>query len=103
MSGTFEQSSNRFWGTPSLVAQCFSIGSAWPSNHEAILQTTVDMVVQSGFRAVSVEAIAASLGVSKATIYRRWPNKAAMVMEAFTFKVGSGRSSQNPQPRGEHT
>ncbi len=48
------------------------------------------MVLQSGFRAVSIESIAAATGVSKATIYRRWPNKAAVVMDAFTNKVGSG-------------
>ena len=58
--------------------------------HDAILQTTYDLVVRDGFRRLSVEAIAATAGVSKATIYRRWPNKAAVVMDAFTLKVGSG-------------
>jgi AcrR family transcriptional regulator len=58
--------------------------------HQAILQATFDLVLQHGFRAVSVESIAATAGVSKATIYRRWPNKAAIVMDAFTSKVGSG-------------
>jgi AcrR family transcriptional regulator len=58
--------------------------------HRAILQATFDLVLRDGFRVVSVEAIAASAGVSKASIYRRWPNKAAMVMDAFTEKVGSG-------------
>jgi AcrR family transcriptional regulator len=58
--------------------------------HQAILQATFDLVLRDGFRAVSVESIASSAGVSKASIYRRWPNKAAMVMDAFTDKVGSG-------------
>ncbi|MCU1323283.1 MAG: Transcriptional regulator, TetR family [Acidobacteriaceae bacterium] len=58
--------------------------------HQAILQTTFDLVLRDGFRAVSLEGIAATAGVSKATIYRRWPNKAAVVMDAFTNKVGSG-------------
>jgi AcrR family transcriptional regulator len=58
--------------------------------HQAILQATFDLVLRDGFRAVSVESIAATAGVSKATIYRRWPNKAAIVMDAFTSKVGSG-------------
>jgi AcrR family transcriptional regulator len=58
--------------------------------HQTILQTTFDLVLRDGFRVVSVESIAATAGVSKATIYRRWPNKAAIVMDAFTLKVGSG-------------
>jgi AcrR family transcriptional regulator len=58
--------------------------------HQAILQATFDLVLQNGFRAASVESIAATAGASKATIYRRWPNKAAIVMDAFTSKVGSG-------------
>ena len=40
-----------------------------------------------GFRKVSVEAIAAKTGVGKTTIYRRWPNKAAVVMEAFLVQL----------------
>lgn len=58
--------------------------------HNAILQTTFDLVLRDGFRAVSIESIAATAGVSKATIYRRWPNKASVVMDAFTLKAGSG-------------
>jgi len=58
--------------------------------HQAILQATFDLVLRDGFRAVSIESIASSAGVSKASVYRRWPNKAAMVMDAFTDNVGSG-------------
>src|SRR2546422_650576 len=58
--------------------------------HHAILQTALDLVLDVGFRAVSVEAIAAQAGVAKTTIYRRWPNKAAVVMDAFMERFGSG-------------
>jgi AcrR family transcriptional regulator len=58
--------------------------------HQAILKTTINLVLEVGFRAVSVESIAAKVGVGKTTIYRRWPNKAAVVMDAFTMTVGSG-------------
>ncbi len=50
---------------------------------QAILKAALDLVLEVGFRAVSVEAIAAKTGVGKSTIYRRWPNKAAVIMEAF--------------------
>ena len=58
--------------------------------HNAILQTAIDLVLELGFRAVSIESIAAKAGVAKTTIYRRWPNKAAVVMDAFMLRFGSG-------------
>jgi len=58
--------------------------------HRAILKAAFKLVLELGFRAVSVELIAAKAGVGKTTIYRRWPNKAAVVMDAFTMMVGSG-------------
>jgi AcrR family transcriptional regulator len=58
--------------------------------HQTILATAFELVLQAGFRSVSIESIAAKAGVGKTTIYRRWPNKAAVIMDAFTGKVGSG-------------
>ncbi len=63
--------------------------------HRAILKTAFKLVLELGFRAVSVELIAAKAGVGKTTIYRRWPNKAAVVMDAFTLMVGSGRDARH--------
>jgi AcrR family transcriptional regulator len=49
----------------------------------AILEAAVRLVERDGFSAVTVEAIAKRAGVSKATIYRWWPNKAAIVTDGF--------------------
>ncbi len=57
--------------------------------HKAILKTAFDLVLEVGFREVSIESIAAKAGVGKTTIYRRWPNKAAVVMDAFMMRVGA--------------
>jgi AcrR family transcriptional regulator len=54
---------------------------------KVILQTAIELVMELGFRAVSVESIAAETGVAKTTIYRRWPNKAAIVMDAFMERL----------------
>ena len=54
-----------------------------PRNLQKILQATTELLERDGFKKISIEAIAASAGVSKVTLYRWWPNKSAMVMHAF--------------------
>lgn len=49
----------------------------------AILQAAVDLLEQREFPRITAEAIAGRAGVSKATLYRWWPNKAAVIMDAF--------------------
>jgi AcrR family transcriptional regulator len=56
----------------------------------AILKAAVDLVLASGFRALSMDSIAAKAGVGRMTIYRRWPNKAAIIMDAFVTRVDPG-------------
>lgn len=49
----------------------------------AILQATVELLVETGFGRMSIEAIAARAQVGKATIYRRWSSKGEIVTEAL--------------------
>jgi AcrR family transcriptional regulator len=49
----------------------------------AILRAARDLVERNPYPAVTIEAIAARAGASKATIYRWWPNKAAVVTDCF--------------------
>jgi AcrR family transcriptional regulator len=51
--------------------------------HRAILDATLDLLVEVGFSAMTVEGVASRAGVGKATIYRRWPSKLPLVVEAF--------------------
>jgi AcrR family transcriptional regulator len=53
----------------------------------AILQAALEEVFRVGFREMSLDAVAQRAGVAKTTIYRRWPNKAAVVMDAFLARV----------------
>ena len=51
--------------------------------HQAILDATLALLVEVGFSGLTVEGVAARAGVGKATIYRRWPSKLPLVVEAF--------------------
>src|SRR5215470_765726 len=51
---------------------------------EAIIEAVLDLLAEgSGIEGLSIEAVAARAGVGKATIYRRWPNKEALVIDAI--------------------
>ncbi len=51
--------------------------------HKAILDATLDLLAEVGFSSLTVEGVATRAGVGKATIYRRWPSKLPLVIEAF--------------------
>ncbi|MFW5418163.1 TetR/AcrR family transcriptional regulator [Nocardiopsis sp. CNT-189] len=52
-------------------------------SRRAILDASLDLCAEQGYGPVTVEAIAARAGVSKKTIYRWWPSKGAVVLEAL--------------------
>ncbi len=56
----------------------------------AIVRATLEVLLAEGLRGLSVEAVRQRAGVGKATIYRRFPDKAALVrhaMEAIAVPV----------------
>jgi AcrR family transcriptional regulator len=53
-------------------------------SRQAILRSTLKLLTETGFPQLSIEAIAADADVSKATVYRWWPTKAALVADAFS-------------------
>ncbi len=52
---------------------------------DAILRTALRHLAERGYAAMSINAIAAELGVSKPTIYLRWPSKADLAAAAVTY------------------
>jgi AcrR family transcriptional regulator len=48
----------------------------------AVLRATAELIGETGYADVSVDAIARRAGTSKPAIYRRWPSKAHVVHEA---------------------
>ena len=52
-------------------------------SHKAIITATQELLVERGYRELTIEGVAARAGVGKQTIYRWWPSKAALVLEAY--------------------
>ncbi len=52
-------------------------------SHQAILEATIALLSETGYEAMSIEAVASRAGVGKATIYRRWPSKVELVTGAI--------------------
>ncbi|MGC5004456.1 TetR/AcrR family transcriptional regulator [Streptomyces sp. NBC_00353] len=53
-------------------------------SRRATLDAALALCTEKGYGRVTIEAIAARAGVSKKTIYRWWPSKSAVLLEAFT-------------------
>jgi AcrR family transcriptional regulator len=49
----------------------------------AILRSTLKILGREGFADLTIEDVAAQARVGKATVYRWWPNKAALIADAF--------------------
>ncbi|MCU7729213.1 TetR/AcrR family transcriptional regulator [Actinoplanes sp. KI2] len=64
---------------------------------EAILDAVLELLSGGhSVAAISIEAVASKAGVGKATIYRRWPNKEALIIDAVASMKGP-----LPVPAGE--
>jgi AcrR family transcriptional regulator len=58
-------------------------------SRQAILTATADLLGEVGYTKLTVEAIAARAGVGKQTIYRWWPDKGGLVLDAYLALVGA--------------
>ena len=67
------------------------------SSRRAILDATRRLLTHSSVHKLSIEAIAKKAGVGKTTIYRWWPNKSAVIMEAIFSQAAF--SNTMPTPR----
>ena len=51
---------------------------------QEILDATLDVLVDVGYDRLTMDSVAAAAKASKATLYRRWSTKAALVIEALS-------------------
>ncbi len=50
---------------------------------EAVMEAVDDLLLERGFAALTIEAVAARAGVGKQTIYRWWSSKSDLLFDAF--------------------
>jgi AcrR family transcriptional regulator len=53
---------------------------------EAILSTALRMLAETGYARLTMDAVAARAGVGKASLYRRFPTKERLVLEAIRHR-----------------
>jgi AcrR family transcriptional regulator len=61
---------------------------------QAILAAAIQLLAERGLAGMSIEEVAARAGVAKTTIYRRWPSRGALALDAFLAEF----QGQQPSP-----
>ncbi|KKC03896.1 TetR family transcriptional regulator [Mycobacterium nebraskense] len=61
--------------------------SPWSPREAEILAVTLRLLQEHGYDQLTVDAVASAARASKATVYRRWPSKAELVLAAFVEGV----------------
>jgi AcrR family transcriptional regulator len=51
------------------------------------IEATLDLIAERGLHALTTDAVARRAGISKSTMYRRWPSKDALVLDAVSSLV----------------
>jgi len=69
----------------------------WSEREAELLAITLELLQEHGYDRLSVEAVAVRAKASKATMYRRWPTKADLVLAAF---IEGTRASASPPNTG---
>ncbi|GAS96862.1 regulatory protein [Mycolicibacterium canariasense] len=78
--------------------QCDDASSCpWSAREAELLAITLELLQEHGYDRLTVEAVAVRAKASKATMYRRWPSKADLVLAAF---IEGTRSAAVPPHTG---
>ena len=78
--------------TPTTAAH---VSSCWSPRETELLTVTLQLLQEHGYHGLTVEAVAAAARASKATVYRRWPSKAQLVLAAFIEGVRRATAPPN--------
>jgi len=72
------------------------------ASHQAIVRATLELLVETGYRSLTMEGVRARAGVGKATIYRRWSSKEELVRDAIVFMHDDFEAPDTGSLRGDY-
>lgn len=70
---------------------------------QEILDATLEVLAEAGYDRLTMDAVAARAKASKATLYRRWSKKVALVIEALHRTKGPTEAPDTGSLRGDLT
>src|SRR3984885_10922662 len=56
-------------------------------SRERVLTATLDLLTETGLGGLTIDDVSKRSGVAKTTIYRHWPNRAALVIDACSRMI----------------
>jgi AcrR family transcriptional regulator len=59
------------------------------------MEAAADLLIEGGLAAATIEAIAARAGVSKVTIYKWWPSRGAVAIDAYFHRYRVGITAED--------
>jgi AcrR family transcriptional regulator len=72
-------------------------------SREAVLAATAELLTEVGVHGVTIEAVALRSGVAKTTIYRHWPERSQLVLDAIDRVAEPCRAPDTGTLRGDLT
>jgi AcrR family transcriptional regulator len=69
--------------------------------HEKVLQAAFRLIAERGIEGSSMDAIAAEAGVSKATVYKHWANKDALLIDMIRQQSADYPAFDSGDPRAD--
>ena len=72
-----------------------------PKVDEAILAATLDLLAEQGYSRLTIEGVALRAGVAKTSLYRRWPAKESLILDAIV-NVGFAGQPEVPDTGSLH-
>jgi AcrR family transcriptional regulator len=70
---------------------------------DAVLQATFELLMETGLSGVSVDEIARRSGVAKTTIYRHWPTRSALLLDACSRLTARPEAPDTGSLKGDLT